>query len=576
MNEAQARTVWERDGRESNVQLASGVSLSFSINGKSDGNVWADRGTQTMLGVLPAMLHGNPRRAFVVGLGTGMSAGWLGQLPSMQHVDVAEIEPAVVEVARAAHESNADVLNNPKVSLFLGDAREFMLTSTDHYDVIASEPSNPYRAGIASLFTVEFYRVVANRLNPDGIFAQWVQGYEIDVATVRTVLRTLRQVFPFVEVWQTQGADFLMIGTKQAPTIQRDRLAQRVAEPPLSDLLPRMWLVEGVEGVLSHFLADSELTREISEIGNPLINSDDTNVLEYSFAHTAGNTVEGVVQKLALHAIATHHAKPNVQGQVSWAKVNELRSRAWLLGTSKAPPIKGNAGDDTKRIMAFYQGCTGDASQVLEIWQQQSQQEPGDIVEAYTLGIGLAVKGDPAALPLVDRLLTRGFVAEALQLQAELALAQGALDQGIQKLLESLAAQRQDVIPLCDVTKQTLQRLGGLGMKDPQLARIALQALAQGPFISHLRNRERIDWMERLGHATHDPALCIQAMGRAVEHPWWDLGFLQRRFECLNAAHHPLAPQAELDLLEFLTATTGTFGSSQESEPGKQPAAVEE
>ncbi|HEX2881730.1 MAG TPA: fused MFS/spermidine synthase, partial [Polyangiaceae bacterium] len=576
MAEAQARTVWERDGRESNVQLASGVALSFSINGKSDGNVWADRGTQTMLGLVPAMLHGKAQRAFVVGLGTGMSAGWLAQLPSMQHVDVAEIEPAVVDVARAAHESNADVLNNPKVSVFLGDAREFMLTSTERYDVIASEPSNPYRAGIASLFTAEFYGVVADRLNPDGIFAQWVQGYEIDVATVRTVLRTLRHVFPFVEVWQTQGADFLMIGTKQAPSISRDALAQQLSEPPLRDLLPRMWLVEGVEGVLAHFIADSALTQEVSELGNPAINSDDTNVLEYSFAHTAGNSVDdlGVVQKLAQHAVATRHAKPKVVGEVNWAQVNELRSRAWLLGRAKAPPVQGAAGDDTLRIRAFHQGCAGDASQVLALWQQQAQTEPGDIVETYTLGLGMAVKGDTAALPLIDRLEQRGFLADARLLQAELALAQGSIELGMQRLLESLTAQRQGLIPLCNVSERTLQRLGKLGMKDPGLARLALAALAQGPLISHLRNRERIDWMERLGHATRDPVLCVQALGRSAEHPWWDQGFLQRRHECLNAARHPLAQRAELDLLEYLSATSGTFAGPAAPQPESQPPAA--
>jgi spermidine synthase len=564
MAETQARTVWERDGRESNVQLASGVALSFSINGKSDGNVWADRGTQTLLGIVPAMLHGKAQRAFVVGLGTGMSAGWLAQLPTMQHVDVAEIEPAVVEVARAAHESNAAVLDNPKVSVFLGDAREFMLTSTDRYDVIASEPSNPYRAGIASLFTAEFYRVVAERLNPGGVFAQWVQGYEIDVATVRTVLRTLRQVFPFVEVWQTQGADFLMIGTQHAPSISRDALAQQLAEPPLQDLLPRMWLVEGVEGVLAHFIADSALTQEVSDLGNPAINTDDTNVLEYSFAHTAGNTVDdlGVVQKLAQHASATRHARPKVLGEVNWALVNELRSRAWLLGTAKAPPVQGAGGDDTLRIRAFHQGCAGDASQVFALWQQQAQTEPSDIVETYTLGLGMAVKAEAGALPLIARLEQRGFLADARLLQAELALAQGSVELGMQRLLESLAAQRQGLIPLCNVSERTLQRLGKIGVRDPSLARVALAALAQGPLVSHLRNRERIDWMERLGHATRDPVLCVQAMGRSVEHPWWDQGFLQRRYECLNAAHHPLARQAELDLLEYLTATSGTFAGS--------------
>jgi hypothetical protein len=315
------------------------------------------------------------------------------------------------------------------------------------------------------------------------------------------------------------------------------------------------------------------LTQEVSELGDPPINSDDTNVLEYSFAHTAGNTVDelGVVQKLAQHAIATRHARPTVVGDVNWARVNELRSRAWLLGTAKAPPIRGAASDDILRIRAFHQGCAGDASQVLELWQQQAQLEPGDIVETYTLGLGRAIKGDAASVPLIDRLEQRGYLADARLLQAELALAQGDIDLGVQRLLESVSAQRQGLIPLCNVTERTLQRLGRLGTKNPNVARVALAALAQGPFISHLRNRERLDWVERLGHATQDPALCVQAMGPRAEHPWWEQGFLQRRYECLLAAHHPLAGQAELDLLEYLRATSGTFASAAASTPESNP-----
>lgn len=574
LTESRARTVWERDGLESSVRLGADLSLSFSVNGKSDGNVWGDRGTQAMLGVLPALLHGHAQRAFIVGLGTGMSAGWLAQMPTLQHVDVAEIEPAIVEVARAAADSNARVLENPKVALFLGDAREFMLTSKEHYDVIASEPSNPYRAGIASLFTLEFYRVVAEHLNPDGIFAQWVQGYEIDVTTVRTVLRTLRQVFPFIEVWQTQGGDLLVTGTLQARTLARDALERQLAEPPLRDLLPRMWLVEDVEGILAHFIADSELTREVSEAGDPPINRDDANVLEYSFAHTVGIKLAGVgvIQQLIQHSLATGHAKPHVIGDVDWRRVNELRSRSSLIGKDKVPTVRGNAGEETSRILAFHQGCVGDAARVVELWNQQSHREPADIIEVYVLGIGLAVRGDAAAEPLASRLEQRGFVAEARLLRAELALAHNDVAQGVQQLVESLAAQRQGPIPLCNATRNTLRRLGNLARQDPQLARIALAALTQGPLVSHLREPERVDWIERLGFATLDATLCVQAMGQRAEVPWWDRDFLERRRECLKATGHPLARQAEQDLIDFLMATRGTFSPTGPTAPNAPPA----
>src|SRR5205823_12822462 len=96
----------------------------------------------------------------------------------------------------------------------LGDAREMLLTTRERYDIIASEPSNPFRAGIASLFTLEYYRAAADRLTDDGVFAQWVQGYEIDSPTLRTIYATLASVFPQVETWQTNAADLALVASR--------------------------------------------------------------------------------------------------------------------------------------------------------------------------------------------------------------------------------------------------------------------------------------------------------------------------------------------------------------------------
>jgi spermidine synthase len=104
----------------------------------------------------------------------------------MERVDAIEIEPAILEVARQAAPVNRDVLSNPRVHIEIGDAREVLLTTPRRYDVMFSEPSNPYRAGIANLFTREYYQAAASRLTEAGVFAQWLQGYEVDNSTVST------------------------------------------------------------------------------------------------------------------------------------------------------------------------------------------------------------------------------------------------------------------------------------------------------------------------------------------------------------------------------------------------------
>ncbi|MBI3388571.1 MAG: fused MFS/spermidine synthase [Deltaproteobacteria bacterium] len=204
---------WAVDGVESSVALDAGSGYAFVVNGKIDGSARGDAATQVMSGLLGGLLHPHPARALVVGLGTGSTAGWLGAVPSIERVDVVELEPAIIEIARACDPVNHAVLANPKVHIVIGDAREVLLTSPERYDVIFSEPSNPYRAGIASLFTQEFYDAVAERLAPGGVFVQWLQAYEVDSQTIRTAYATLASVFASVETWRTNDIDLILVGT---------------------------------------------------------------------------------------------------------------------------------------------------------------------------------------------------------------------------------------------------------------------------------------------------------------------------------------------------------------------------
>jgi spermidine synthase len=207
-NVRQRGVVWEADGTESGVALVHDpTGYAFIVNGKSDGAARGDAGTQVMLGLVGALTTPNPRRALVIGLGTGSSAGWLAAVPGIERVDVVELEPLILDVARASQPVNHDVMNNPKIHVTIGDAREALLTSSVRYDLIASEPSNPFRAGIASLFTLDYYRAAADRLTDDGVFVQWMQGYEIDGRTLQTVYATMAAVFPQIDTWQTQRSD---------------------------------------------------------------------------------------------------------------------------------------------------------------------------------------------------------------------------------------------------------------------------------------------------------------------------------------------------------------------------------
>lgn len=168
-------------------------------------------------------------------------------------MDVAELEPDILEVARRCAPVNRNVLSNPKVRTIIADAREVLLTSPEQYDLIVSEPSNPFRAGVASLYTREFYQAVSRRLAPGGIFSQWIQAYEIDTQTVRTIYATLASVFPQVETWQTMGKDLLVVCSLAPRNYSVPQLRRRLASEPFRTALLVSWGAIDLEGFLSRF-----------------------------------------------------------------------------------------------------------------------------------------------------------------------------------------------------------------------------------------------------------------------------------------------------------------------------------
>ncbi|MGB1699981.1 MAG: spermidine synthase, partial [Nannocystaceae bacterium] len=272
----QTNVTWEADGRESSVGLRSLHGVSFSVSGKTDGHTVGDFDTVVMCPLIAAAFHPEPRRGLVIGLGTGTSAGWLAEVPTMAQVDVVEFEPAILEVARVAAPVNHDVLDHPKVQVIIGDGREVLMTSTTTYDVIMSEPSNPYRAGIASLYSQDFYEAASLTMSEDGIFVQWLQGYEIDARTFESAVATLRSVFPAVEVWMTDYAgDIALVAFKSEAPLDTAIMEARLSEPPYREALAKSWGVAGVPGLLSGFTIGRDATTTILEQNRDFIDTDD-------------------------------------------------------------------------------------------------------------------------------------------------------------------------------------------------------------------------------------------------------------------------------------------------------------
>ena len=201
----------------------------LKINGKTDASTGAgDIETQTLLGHLPLMAAERIDRVAVVGFGSGMTAGAVLTHP-VHEVDAFEIEPAVIEASRYFEPINGRPLNDDRLHLVIGDARGELRRDVEPYDVIISEPSNPWITGVANLFTRDFFELTASRLAPGGIFAQWFHLYGMSEDSAREVMATFRSVFPHVVAFNDR--DLILLGSDRPISFSLDQMTRRFADP---------------------------------------------------------------------------------------------------------------------------------------------------------------------------------------------------------------------------------------------------------------------------------------------------------------------------------------------------------
>ncbi|MGA1825049.1 MAG: fused MFS/spermidine synthase [bacterium] len=197
-------------------------------SGKPDATSHGDMGTQTISAHFPMLFHKNPKTVMVVGLASGVTAGEVLWYPA-EKLDLLEINDQVVAASSFFEPWNNHVLSDPRTRLIIQDARAHLELTEQSYDVIISEPSNPWMAGLASLFTHDYFELVKDRLTDEGIFVQWMQAYQMDWETFAMVGRTFAHVFPHSLLINTEPAageaDYLLVGFKG-----KDRLNLKYAD----------------------------------------------------------------------------------------------------------------------------------------------------------------------------------------------------------------------------------------------------------------------------------------------------------------------------------------------------------
>jgi spermidine synthase len=251
----------------------------LAVNGKTDASSRGDLPTQILLGQLPLQLNRDIRDVMVIGLGSGITAGTITTNEAVEKITVLEISDEVVEASEFFNPENYRVLEHPKVEMVTADARNYLLASPETFDLIVSEPSNPWISGISNLFTAEFFRLAKSRLKPSGIMTQWFHTYSMSETDLRMILSTFSQTFTHVSIWQSLPGDLVMMGSDEAHAVELGRADWQNPEHPVTRELKRAGIDDGSD-LLAHFVIGGDALRQyVSGAG---LNTDKHPVIEFN------------------------------------------------------------------------------------------------------------------------------------------------------------------------------------------------------------------------------------------------------------------------------------------------------
>lgn len=277
---SQRELVFYKEGLSSTVSVHRLKDASWlSVNGKADASSDPrDNVTQALLGYIPMTLHPAPRKVMIIGLGSGSTASAVAAYPVRQ-IDLVEIEKAVVEASSFFKTLNRNVLADPRLKIHINDGRNFALLTPETYDVIISEPSNPWMAGVGNLFSLEHYQTLRKRLAPGGIVCQWVPVYRLSSEDFRMIVKTFSDVFPETSLWTPGLGDLFLIGKKEPLTLDMKNIERAFQIPQVRNEL-QSFGIQTAEGFFSNALLFRHGAALLTQ--NAKVNSDDHPYLEFS------------------------------------------------------------------------------------------------------------------------------------------------------------------------------------------------------------------------------------------------------------------------------------------------------
>ncbi len=492
LNRQRRAIVWAVDGARSGVALAVEDGYTLRLDGRPKGGL-RDAPGAVMSGLIGAALHAAPETALVIGLGDGVSAGWLATVPSIQRVDVAEAELVAEHIADFFATLNRDVLSSPKVRLIRRSGRDLLRSATEPYDLILVND-----AGRADR---RLWTTAASRLGEDALLLLRLR--ETDPATERTILDGLTSVFPSVESWQVQADGVVLVATAKPLAHDLERLGALMTEEPYRQALDKLWGVQGLEGLLTGHLSD--LTG---------MKVDRTTVEDLRRAR-----------------------------DLTWSN---------LPHTADPSSLQAYQRGDLRQALLQLTLLQRTLFQRAQLQQGPNRQAANSPMERLLLAESLAEFADDR-VPELARTLRAQRPVEADAVLARWHVRRQSTPQAAHSLITAFDSARTNPWVFRPTLGRALTLAEEISSADTTVGAELFAALAE-PFAVHLLDEARLQTRVAIAALLDDEASRIEAFEAFEPYPPWDYTFLLERWRCYQHTKPRLAEQARRDLQTFLDA----------------------
>jgi spermidine synthase len=379
------KILFYKEGTHTTVttELAVSGNIFLRVNGKTDASLALDMRTQLLSGYLPMFFKDNPQSALVIGQGSGITLGAVEQF-AVKDIDLVEISPAVIEGSRYFGPFNHHALDDERLTVILEDGRNHVALSDKKYDVIISEPSNPWISGVGALFTIDFFHLLKARLSADGVACIWVHT-NMSPDSFKSITRSFAEVFPHVTMWESiVGDDYLLIGSSVEYGLPYEKVEQLLAKEAIGRDLKRIG-IQSVRDLFSLMIMDRDAIVQFS--GAAPIHTDDNSLLEFNAPKYIYRDERDVLVRQLTPFIKVDPGFIKFSTLASGRRASVLKELSALdRSESQVAEIKRRARIDQLLDLAMKEVNSGDPEKALGYYGDILKLDPEHVMTYLNLG----------------------------------------------------------------------------------------------------------------------------------------------------------------------------------------------